>query len=96
MSTKEDKQTKPMIAQEEVDGSEAGEVGHKALLSVPQLVLRRGLALLAAVLLLAVSVVVHLTCPPPQPTVQLQSNLTTDWGNHTSPTSFPSATTRPI
>ncbi|XP_017348922.1 multidrug and toxin extrusion protein 1 [Ictalurus punctatus] len=86
-------QAKPVRAQDEVEEGEAGEVGsHKAPLSVPQLVLRRGLAVLAAVLLLTVSIVVHVTCPPPQPFVQFKSNLTTDWGNHTSPTAFPNST----
>ncbi|XP_060791215.1 multidrug and toxin extrusion protein 1-like [Neoarius graeffei] len=85
--------TKSANAQDEVEDREAGEVQHKALLSVPQLVLRRGLAVLAAVLLLAASVVVHLTCPLPQPFVQFKSNLTTDWGNHTNPTAFPNSTT---
>lgn len=91
MNTKE--LTKSANAQDEVEDREAGEVQHKALLSVPQLVLRRGLAVLAAVLLLAASVVVHLTCPLPQPFVQFKSNLTTDWGNHTNPTAFPNSTT---
>lgn len=86
-------QAKPVRARDEVEEGEAGEVGsHKAPLSVPQLVLRRGLAVLAAVLLLTVSIVVHVTCPPPQPFVQFKSNLTTDWGNHTSPTAFPNST----
>lgn len=86
-------QAKPVHARDEVEEGEAGEVGsHKAPLSVPQLVLRRGLAVLAAVLLLTVSIVVHVTCPPPQPFVQFKSNLTTDWGNHTSPTAFPNST----
>lgn len=92
ISSKEEKQAKPLIAQEEMDGGEAGQIRHKAPLSVPQLVLRRGLTVLAAGLLLAFSIVVHLICPPPQPFIQIQSNLTTDWGNHTSPTTFPNTT----
>ncbi|KAK2827034.1 hypothetical protein Q7C36_017960 [Tachysurus vachellii] len=90
-STKDEKQDKPVMGQGEVDDGEAGEVRLKAPLSVPQLVLRRGLAVLAAVLLLAASIVVHVTCPPPQPFIHLKSNLTTDWGNHTSTTAFPNA-----
>ncbi|KAI5620173.1 solute carrier family 47 (multidrug and toxin extrusion), member 1 isoform X1 [Silurus asotus] len=90
MSTKE--QVKTRSAKEEPDVGEAGEVQPKALLSVPQLVLRRGSAVLAAVLMLAVSIVAYLTCPPPQPFINLKSNHTTDWGNHTSPTAFPNTT----
>ncbi|GAA6081848.1 multidrug and toxin extrusion protein 1, partial [Tachysurus ichikawai] len=90
-STKDEKQDKSVMGQEEVDDGEAGEVRLKAPLSVSQLVLRRGLAVLAAVLLLAASIVVHVTCPPPQPFIHLKSNLTTDWGNHTSTTAFPNA-----
>lgn len=89
MSTEE--QTKHASAQDEVEDRKAGEVRHKAPLSVPQLVLRRGLAVLAAVLLLAASIVVYLTCP--LPLVQFKSNVTTDWGNQTSPTAFPNSTT---
>lgn len=91
MSTKE--QVTPTSAQEEVEDGQAGEDRHKTPLSVPQLVMRRGLAVLVAVLLLAGSIVVHLICPPPQPFVQIKSNLTTDWGNHTIPTGFPNSTT---
>ncbi|KAF7697312.1 multidrug and toxin extrusion protein 1 [Silurus meridionalis] len=90
VSTKE--QVKNRSAKEEADVGEAGEVQPKALLSVPQLVLRRGSAVLAAVLMLVVSIVAYLTCPPPQPFINLKSNHTTDWGNHTSPTAFPNMT----
>lgn len=85
LSTKE-----PTSVHEEVEDGEAGEIEPKALLSVPQLVLRRGLAVLAVVLLLALSVTVHLTCPPPQ---HFKSNLTTHWGNHTTPPALPDTTT---
>ncbi|KAI1903257.1 hypothetical protein AGOR_G00025350 [Albula goreensis] len=57
----------------------------KVLLSVTQLVLRRGLTILAAVLILAAGVVVHLACPLPERAGHLQSNLTRDWDNSTTP-----------
>lgn len=78
-----------MSGHEEVEDGAAGEIQHKAPLSVPQLVLRRGLAVLVAVLLVVISIAVHLTYPPPQPFAQLKTNLTMDWSNHTSPTAFP-------
>uniref|UniRef100_A0A4W4GWM2 Multidrug and toxin extrusion protein n=1 Tax=Electrophorus electricus TaxID=8005 RepID=A0A4W4GWM2_ELEEL len=66
-----------------------GEGRPKSLLSVPQLVLRRGLTLLAALLVLAAGVVVHLTCPLPEPFHQIKSNLTMEWWNYTTPAPFP-------
>ncbi|XP_072518700.1 multidrug and toxin extrusion protein 1 [Salminus brasiliensis] len=72
----------------EVENEEGQEGRPKKLLSVPQLVLRRGLTLLAAVLILAVGIVVHLTCPIPEPSLQIKSNLTMDWGNYTTPAAF--------
>ncbi|XP_036444870.1 multidrug and toxin extrusion protein 1 [Colossoma macropomum] len=75
-----------------VEDEEGGEGRPKKLLSVPQLVLRRGLTLLTAVLILAVGVVVHLTCPPPEPFVQVRSNFTMDLWNYTTPASFPNST----
>uniref|UniRef100_A0A8B9RFP1 Multidrug and toxin extrusion protein n=1 Tax=Astyanax mexicanus TaxID=7994 RepID=A0A8B9RFP1_ASTMX len=61
-----------------------GAVRPKKLLSVPQLVLRRGLTLLSAALILVVGVAVHLTCPLPEPSVQMKSNLTIYSGNYTT------------
>ncbi|TRY57290.1 hypothetical protein DNTS_008885 [Danionella cerebrum] len=63
--------------------SECGEV--KALLSVKQLVLRRGLALLSTVLILIAGVTVHLICPLPQAFIHSQSNLTVDFMNFSTP-----------
>uniref|UniRef100_A0AAR2K4A5 Multidrug and toxin extrusion protein n=1 Tax=Pygocentrus nattereri TaxID=42514 RepID=A0AAR2K4A5_PYGNA len=75
-----------------VEDEEGGEGQPKKLLSVPQLVLRRGFTLLAAVLILAVGIVVHVTCPPPEPFIQVKSNLTMDLWNYTTPASFPNST----
>ncbi|KAK1788056.1 hypothetical protein P4O66_016522 [Electrophorus voltai] len=72
-----------------VEDGEPGEGRSKSLLSVPQLVLRRGLTLLAALLVLAAGVVVHLTCPLPEPFHQIKSNLTMEWWNYTTPAPFP-------
>ncbi|XP_026874570.2 multidrug and toxin extrusion protein 1 [Electrophorus electricus] len=72
-----------------VEDGEPGEGRPKSLLSVPQLVLRRGLTLLAALLVLAAGVVVHLTCPLPEPFHQIKSNLTMEWWNYTTPAPFP-------
>ncbi|KAM9733980.1 multidrug and toxin extrusion protein 1-like [Menidia menidia] len=57
---------------------QGGKVGH---LSTAQLILRRGLVMLAAVALLAVGTAVHLLVPSPQP--RSASNFTTDWINAT-------------
>ncbi|KAL7844560.1 hypothetical protein SRHO_G00230990 [Serrasalmus rhombeus] len=75
-----------------VEDEEGGEGRPKKLLSVPQLVLRRGFTLLAAVLILAVGIVVHVTCPPPEPFIQVKSNLTMDLWNYTTPASLPNST----
>ncbi|XP_066501691.1 multidrug and toxin extrusion protein 1 [Hoplias malabaricus] len=85
-------QEKDESGKAEVKNEEGGESRPKKLLSIPQLVLRRGLTLLTAVLILTIGVVVHLTCPPPEPFVQVKSNLTLVWGNYTSPTGFPNST----
>uniref|UniRef100_A0A8B9JA26 Multidrug and toxin extrusion protein n=1 Tax=Astyanax mexicanus TaxID=7994 RepID=A0A8B9JA26_ASTMX len=52
-------------------------------LSTSQLMIRRGLTTLAAVLILAVGTVVHLTVPLPE--VAFITNSTMDWENFTSP-----------
>ncbi|KAI4877821.1 hypothetical protein NFI96_016321 [Prochilodus magdalenae] len=75
-----------VVDEEEVEGRP------KKLLSIQQLLLRRGLTLLSAVLILAIGVVVHLVCPAPEPFVQVKSNLTTDWWNYTTPATFPNST----
>ncbi|XP_056141038.1 multidrug and toxin extrusion protein 1 [Lampris incognitus] len=59
----------------------------KPLLSVTQLVLRRGLSILAAVGVLVVGVSINIIFPPPEPSAQIRTNLTLDWINSTvSPT----------
>lgn len=64
---------------------ETGETKPKVLLSMNQLVLRRGLTLLTAVLILIIGVTVHIACPLPEPYLQTQSNLTMDWSNFSTP-----------
>ncbi|XP_076836718.1 multidrug and toxin extrusion protein 1 isoform X2 [Brachyhypopomus gauderio] len=66
----------------------------KSLLSVPQLVLRRGLTLLVAVLVLTAGVLVHLICPHPEPSHQLKSNLTTEGWNYSTTGPFTTTTAR--
>ncbi|XP_028838810.1 multidrug and toxin extrusion protein 1 [Denticeps clupeoides] len=59
--------------------------GKGALLSISQLILRRGLTLLAAVVILAAGVAVHIIFPPPEtPLRPPLSNLTLDWANTTA------------
>lgn len=54
----------------------------RALLSTTQLVLRRGLTVLAAIVILAVGTSVHLLQPLP---ISSWSNLSVDWSNTTYP-----------
>ncbi|KAL4608440.1 multidrug and toxin extrusion protein 1-like [Arapaima gigas] len=56
----------------------------KTPLSVPQLLLRRGLVLLAAVLTLAAGIAAHFVFPPPDPR-HTGDNHTLGWGNFSSP-----------
>ncbi|XP_070773264.1 multidrug and toxin extrusion protein 1 [Enoplosus armatus] len=58
----------------------------QALLSVTQLILRRGLIVLASVLILAIGVAFHIIFPAPEPSAQSRVNFTLDWANDTTPT----------
>ncbi|RXN07624.1 multidrug and toxin extrusion 1-like protein [Labeo rohita] len=58
-----------------------------ALLSTAQLVLRRGLTTIAALFILAVGIVVHLTVPLPEVSNAVRANTTLD-SNFTTPSSF--------
>ncbi|XP_067279593.1 multidrug and toxin extrusion protein 1 [Pseudorasbora parva] len=68
--------------------SEYGEAHPKVLLSTNQLVLRRGLALLTTVLILIAGITVHVVCPLPETFIPLQSNLTMDSNNFSTPSRF--------
>ncbi|XP_036380299.1 multidrug and toxin extrusion protein 1 [Megalops cyprinoides] len=70
----------------EEQGDAEGDLPPKALLSVTQLVLRRGLTVLAAVLMLAVGVALHLAFPPSDSLMQPRGNLTLDTENSSFPT----------
>ncbi|XP_029924755.1 multidrug and toxin extrusion protein 1 [Myripristis murdjan] len=63
------------------------DVKPQAPLSVSQLVMRRGLTLLATVLILAVGVAIHFAFPPPEPSAHTRTNVTLDWANNSTPTS---------
>ncbi|KAJ8267205.1 hypothetical protein GJAV_G00139730 [Gymnothorax javanicus] len=80
---------RPSAAQEE-PGYAQGLVDPKARLSVTQLVLRRGLTVLAAILILTAGVVAHLTLPPPE--MNHQGNYTFDWSNISTPATTLSTT----
>ncbi|KAG7217256.1 hypothetical protein INR49_027800 [Caranx melampygus] len=57
------------------------------LLSVTQLILRRGLTFLAAVLILAIGVACHFAFPPPEPSARSTANFTEpNWANGSTPT----------
>ncbi|XP_051533290.1 multidrug and toxin extrusion protein 1 [Myxocyprinus asiaticus] len=72
--------------------SETGEAQPKVLLSMSQLVLRRGLTLLTGILILIAGVAVHIACPLPEPFIPSQSNLTMDWRNFSIPDTFLNST----
>uniref|UniRef100_A0A8B9HNI0 Multidrug and toxin extrusion protein n=1 Tax=Astyanax mexicanus TaxID=7994 RepID=A0A8B9HNI0_ASTMX len=74
----------PPVAQERQGVRQEEEKSSAApKLSTSQLMIRRGLTTLAAVLILAVGTVVHLTVPLPE--VAFITNSTMDWENFTSP-----------
>uniref|UniRef100_A0A3B1JNU4 Multidrug and toxin extrusion protein n=1 Tax=Astyanax mexicanus TaxID=7994 RepID=A0A3B1JNU4_ASTMX len=74
----------PPVAQERQEvGQEEEKSSAASMLSTSQLMVRRGLTTLAAVLILAVGTVVHLTVPLPE--VAFITNNTMDWENFTSP-----------
>uniref|UniRef100_A0A3Q1DHC7 Multidrug and toxin extrusion protein n=1 Tax=Amphiprion ocellaris TaxID=80972 RepID=A0A3Q1DHC7_AMPOC len=56
------------------------------LLSVNQLILRRGLTLLVTVLILAVGVAFHIAFPPPEPSAQGWANVTLNFTSDSTPT----------
>lgn len=57
------------------------------LLSVTQLILRRGLTFLASGLFLAIGVACHFAFPPPEPSALSSANFTElNWANGTTPT----------
>lgn len=71
---------------EEGEWDRQGEEGSpRTLLSTTQLILRRGLTVLAAMVILAVGTSVHLLMPPPDAYTLSEGNLTVDWTN----TSYP-------
>lgn len=54
----------------------------QALLSVTQLILRRGLTFLVLVLILAIGVTIHIAFPAPEPSIQRSANnFTLNWAN---------------
>nr|XP_020453994.1 multidrug and toxin extrusion protein 1-like [Monopterus albus] len=57
----------------------------QVLLSVSQLILRRGLTFLACVLTLAIGVSFYLVFPPPEPSAQSRANFTLNWANNSTP-----------
>lgn len=61
----------------------------EAQLSVCQLVLRRGLAILVSLLILVVGVSFHFVFPPPEPSARNQTSFSLSWDNDTSLTSLP-------
>ncbi|XP_034034267.1 multidrug and toxin extrusion protein 1 isoform X2 [Thalassophryne amazonica] len=60
-----------------------------ALLSVSQLILRRGLTVMVLVLMLAICVTVHIAFPAPEPPAQNTSNFMLHWTNNSIPATSP-------
>ncbi|KAF1378562.1 hypothetical protein PFLUV_G00191840 [Perca fluviatilis] len=58
----------------------------QALLSVSELILRRGLIFLISVLILAIGVAFHIAFPVPEPSSHSRANFTLNWANDSSPT----------
>ncbi|KAM7398045.1 hypothetical protein PAMA_006081 [Pampus argenteus] len=57
-----------------------------ALLSVTQLILRRGLCALVSALILVICIAIHIAFPKPEPSAQSQANFTLNWANDSTPT----------
>ncbi|KAM7374365.1 hypothetical protein PAMP_007027 [Pampus punctatissimus] len=58
----------------------------QALLSVTQLILRRGLCALVSFLILAIGIAFHIAFPTPEPSAKSQANFTLNWANESTPT----------
>lgn len=58
----------------------------QAPLSVTQLIVHRGLAVLVSVFVLAIGVAFHIWFLPLEPTAQSKTNLTLNWANESTPT----------
>ncbi|KAE8287498.1 Multidrug and toxin extrusion protein 1 [Larimichthys crocea] len=56
------------------------------LLSIRQLILRRGLTVLVSALVLAIGIALHFAFPAPEPPVQSMANFTLNWANDSTPT----------
>uniref|UniRef100_A0A8C9YYG3 Multidrug and toxin extrusion protein n=1 Tax=Sander lucioperca TaxID=283035 RepID=A0A8C9YYG3_SANLU len=65
----------------------------QALLSVSELILRRGLIFLVSVLILAIGVAFHIAFPVPEPSAHSRANFTLNRANDSSPTPTPLAPT---
>lgn len=59
-----------------------------SVLSITQLILRRGLAILVLVLILITGVVFHIAFPVPERSALSKMNVTMDWVNVSTPTPF--------
>lgn len=59
-----------------------------SVLSITQLILRRGLAVLVLVLILITGVVFHIAFPVPERGALSKMNVTMDWVNVSTPTPF--------
>ncbi|XP_068456446.1 multidrug and toxin extrusion protein 1 [Clinocottus analis] len=57
-----------------------------ALLSVTELILRRGLIVLVSVLILVIGVVIHIAFPVQEPSIQSRANFSQNWTNDSTPT----------
>ncbi|KAK2828650.1 hypothetical protein Q5P01_019684 [Channa striata] len=58
----------------------------QTLLSVTQLILRRGITLLSLVIILAIGVAFHIAFPAPEPSPRSRDNFTLSWANDSIPT----------
>lgn len=58
----------------------------QADLSVTQLILRRGLSVLVAVLILAIGIIIHIAFPAPEPSALSRANFTLSWANDSTAT----------
>uniref|UniRef100_A0A8C4GSY8 Multidrug and toxin extrusion protein n=1 Tax=Dicentrarchus labrax TaxID=13489 RepID=A0A8C4GSY8_DICLA len=71
---------------QELKSKNASNTKPQLLLSVTQLILRRGLIFLILVLILVIGVAFHIAFPSPEPSAQRWANLTLHWANDSTPT----------
>ncbi|KAM6983890.1 multidrug and toxin extrusion protein 1 [Tautogolabrus adspersus] len=70
------------------DAEQSKNTKPQKLLSISQLILRRGLILIVSFLILIIGVAFHIAFPAPEPSVQSRANFTLNWANDSTATTL--------